>query len=89
MQSLCASCRFSEPHNSKQSHFSDEDAHSCGSTVYQVWQAVLDKNHSFLKRFFFSCVAEVLLQLKGAEKASDKDIRRGMESAPFYSKKIF
>ena len=27
--------------------------------------------------FFFSCVAEGLIQCKGTEKASDRDIRRG------------
>jgi len=32
-----------------------------------------------------SCVAEVLLQCKGAEKASDTDIRRQAESAPLTS----
>ena len=33
------------------------------------------------------CMAEVLLQRKKTEKASDTDIRRGIESAPLSSPK--
>lgn len=69
--------------------FSDEDAHSCcGSTVYQVWQAVLDKTTLFKKRFFFLVWQKSYYS--EAEKASDKNIRKGDgECLPLFSKRFF
>ena len=60
--------------------------------AYRKWCQI----HDFQRRFSFGsrdqawslksfCVAEFYYSEKGTEKASDKDIRRGTESAPLTS----
>ena len=49
----------------------------CWSGLGWIWTGWLRSDTCMSAFFFFPCVAQVLLQYKGTEKASDRAIRRG------------